>query len=810
MLTNFFKIAWRNIVKNKTFSFINIFGLAMGLACFLLIAMYVFDELSYDRFQDKADRIYRINSDLNFGGSDMKLAVTSDPLGATLKKDYPEVEQFTRIYNSSGAKQVKKGNDFINETKVAHVDSTFFEIFTFPVIEGNIASALNEPNTVVLTELSAVKYFGRTNIVGETIEVDDGTNNLYKVTAVIENMPKNSHFHFDFLFSMDNLDYGFGTYLSHNFHTYLLLKQGTNAKEFDKHFDEVVEKYILPQASQVMDIKSMDDFEKAGNKLSYSLMPVTDIHLHSNRFPELETVGNIRYVYIFGAVALFILLLACINFINLSTANSGSRAKEIGIRKVLGSEKLSLVRQFLAESILTSLLATGLAILIVWGCISVFNDIAAKELSIATLFNPLPFAGVILLSLITGLIAGAYPSFYISSFQPIAALKGKLNLSSHKSYLRNVLVVMQFATAIILIIGTLIVYNQLKYIQHAELGYQKDQVLILDDTYTLGEKAETFKQIIANQPGVKMATMAGYLPVSSSSRSDNTFSTEATMTTTNNLQMQSWNVDYSYIPTLGMEIVQGRNFSKEFGTDSTGIIINETCAQMLGGGNVIGRKIYSSSDGTDMDLTFTIIGVVKNFNFQSLREEIGPLSMKLGNANWSMAFKVEAKNIPVLLKDIETQFKTMAVGKPFSYRFLDDAFDEMYRTEQRMGKLTFAFSVLAIIIACLGLFGLATYMAQQRIKEIGVRKVLGATVFNIVKMLSSDFLKLVALAIVIAFPIGWYAMHKWLEDFAYRTPIHGWVFLVAALVGLGIALFTVSYQAIKAALANPVKSLRTE
>lgn len=810
MIRNFFKIAWRNIVKNKTFSFINIFGLAMGLACFLLIAMYVFDELSYDRFHKQADRIYRINSDLNFGGSDMKLAVTSDPLGSTLKNDYPEVEQFARIYNSNGARQVKKGNDFITEAKVAYVDSTFFEVFTFPAIEGEIASALNEPNTVVLTESTALKYFGKTDIIGETIEVSEGANSIYKITAVIEDMPKNSHFHFDFLFSMDNVNYNFGTYLSHNFHTYLLLKNGTNAREFEKHFDEVIQKYILPQASEVMNIKSMDEFEKAGNGLSYSLMPITEIHLHSNRFPELEPVGNIRNVYIFGAVALFILLLACINFINLSTANSGSRAKEIGIRKVLGSEKRELVRQFLAESVLTALLATCLALIIVWGCLSVFNDIATKEMSMISLFSPITFTGVISLAIITGLIAGAYPSFYISSFQPIAALKGKLNLSSHKSYLRNVLVVMQFATAIILIIGTLVVYNQLTYIQHAELGYQKDQVLIIDDTYPLGEKAEAFKQTVAAMPGVKMASMAGYLPVSSSSRSDNTFATEAAMTTTNTVQMQNWKVDYSYIPTLGMEIVQGRNFSKEFGTDSIGIIINETCAKMLGGGNVIGRKLYAAIDDRGTNEAYTVIGVVKNFNFQSLREEIGPLSMKLGDAYWAMAFKVDAQNIPVLIRDMEKQFKSMAVGKPFSYRFLDDAFDEMYRTEQRMGKLTFAFSVLAIIIACLGLFGLATYMAQQRIKEIGVRKVLGASVLNIVQMLSSDFIKLVGIAAFIAFPIAWFIMHKWLEDFAYRTAIQWWVFLLAGALCVCIALFTVGFQAVKAALANPVKSLRTE
>lgn len=809
MLTNFLRIAWRNILKRKTFSFINIFGLAIGLSSFLMIAMYVIDELSYDRFHEKADRIYRINANVVFGGSELNLAVSSDPMGATLKKDYPEVEQFARIYNSNGSKQVRKGTDYINENDVAHADSTFFEIFTFPAIEGNTANALNEPNTVVISEKASLKYFGRTNTVGETILVNEGADKAYKVTAVIKDMPKNSHFHFDFLFSMDNVDYDFGGYLSHNFHTYLLLKPGTDPESFSRHFPEYINRYVLPQASQLMDIKSMDEFTKAGNRLDYSLMSLKDIHLKSERFPELSPPGNIRYVYIFGSVAIFILLLACVNFINLSTANSGSRAREIGIRKVLGSEKVALVNQFLSESVLTSSLATILALLIVWGCIGFFNDVSGKNLSILDLFSPLPLAAILFLSILVGLIAGIYPAFFIAAFQPIAALKGKLRLSSHKSYFRNGLVIFQFATAMVLMIATTVVFKQISFIRTRNLGFKKEQVLLLDNTYVLGNNFKAFENAVAGLRGVKMVSQAGYLPVSNSARSDNTFSRETVMTSANSFNMQSWNVDYEYIETLGMEIVQGRNFSKEFGTDSSAIIINETCAGMLGG-NPIGKKLYTSSNARDLDVSYTVIGVVKNFHFESLRQSISPLCMRLGNANWTMALKVETNDIEGLVSKIEASFKSFASGKPFSYRFLDESFDEMYRNELRIGKLALVFAILAIFIACLGLFGLATYMAQQRIKEIGIRKILGAGTFNLVQMLSADFVKLVFWASLVAFPLAGYFMYQWLQDFAYRTSLQWWVFALAAFAGLSIALLTVCFQAVKAAIANPVNSLRTE
>ncbi|HEX5653355.1 MAG TPA: ABC transporter permease [Chitinophagaceae bacterium] len=810
MLANYLKIAWRNLVKNKTFSLINIAGLSIGLACFLLIALYVTDELSYDRHHEKHDRIFRINSDIRFGGNDLRMAVSSDMMGATLKKDYPQVEEYTRIYNSSGSKLVKKGNEFITETNVAHADSTLFNVFTIPAVSGDTRTALNEPNTVVISESTAKKYFGNTDVIGKTVETDDNNKTLYKITAVIKDMPRNSHFSYDFIFSMDNVDYGWGNFLSHNFQTYLLLKPGSDYKAFEKNFDQVIDKYILPQAKQFMQINSMEEFEKSGNRLEYSLMPITDIHLHSDRTAETGVNGNIQYVYIFSAVAIFILLLACVNFMNLSTARSANRAREVGIRKVLGTEKKSLISQFLAESTMMVFFSLLLAILLVAFSISYFNDIAGKNLGLSVLLEPRYLLFLLLLPIVVGTLAGLYPAFFLSSFQPVKVLKGKISQGFRKNNFRSALVIFQFFTSIVLIIGTIIVYRQLDYIRNKKIGFNKDQVLVINGTGALGNQADAFKNEVSKMSGVKASSFAGYLPVSNSSRNDNTFSTEAVMNEKNGLNMQIWNIDYDYIPVMGMEITKGRNFSDEFGSDSAGLIINETTAKIIGYDDPIGKKIYSNEQGPSAIDVYTIVGVVKNFHFESLRRNIGPLAMRLGNNKWVTAFKVSAGDVQGLIGNVEKKWKDMAPAMPFSYQFLDEAFDNMYRAEVRIGKIAFAFSLLAILIACLGLFGLATYMAEQRTREIGVRKVLGATVSNIVSMLSKDFLKLVLIAACIAFPFAWWFMNLWLRDFAFRVNIGWWIFITAGAIALLIALLTVGYQAIRAAIANPVKSLRTE
>ncbi|HEY0678495.1 MAG TPA: ABC transporter permease [Chitinophagaceae bacterium] len=808
MFGNYLKTAWRNLLKNKVFSFINILGLAIGLCCFLLIAMYVLDELSFDRYHAKGDRIYRIHSDIRFGGSDLQMPVSSDMMGSTLKKDYPQVEEYTRFYASGGSKLVKKGNEFINENAVTHADSTIFRVFTLPLLAGDPNTALNEPNTVVLSESAAKKYFGSSDVMGKTIETNDNNSTLYKITGIMKDMPENSHFRFDFLFSMDNVDYGWGNYLSHNFYTYLLMKPGVDYKDFEKKFKEYMDRYIIPQARQFMQVSSMEEFEKAGNKLQYSLIPLYDIHLYSDRSFELRPNGNIQYVYIFSAVALFILLIACINFMNLATARSANRAREVGIRKVLGTERKQLIVQFLSESTLMVLIGLIIAILLAGLVLPLFNNMASKSLSIQSLLNWRLLPILIALPFLVGLIAGSYPAFFLSSFQPIEVLKGKLKLGSRSGMLRSVLVVIQFFTSIVLIICTIVIFRQLNFIQNTNLGFSKDQVLIINDAYALGPKTDAFKNEVLRIPGVLSGTFSGYLPVSNSYRNDNTFSPEAVLDSKNGFNMQIWSIDYDYLKTLDMQLLKGRAFSRDFGSDSSAMIINETAAKIMGMDEPIGKKVYSIPDNTL--ISHNIIGVVKNFHFETLRKNVGPLCFVLRRNTGLASFKVDGKKIPSILKEVQAKWKAMAPGMPFNHRFLDESFDEMYRAEQRVSNIALTFSILAIVVACLGLFGLANFISEQRTKEIGIRKVLGLSIQGIVRLLSKDFLKLVIIAFIVAIPVAWYFMHKWLQDFAYRVDISWWIFLMAGFVALMIAMLTVSFQAIKAAMANPIKSLRTE
>jgi putative ABC transport system permease protein len=561
-----------------------------------------------------------------------------------------------------------------------------------------------------------------------------------------------------------------------------------------------------------MNIKSMEEFAKAGNKITYNLMPLTDIHLHSDRIGEMGVNGDIQYVVIFSAVAIFILLLACINFMNLSTARSSNRSKEVGIRKVLGSDKMSLMQQFLAESTLISVIATIIAIVFVWFLIPWFNDLSGKQLSIFELFKLKYLIFLIALPFVVGIFAGGYPAFYLSSFKPIAALKFKLNTGFKRSRMRNVLVVFQFATSIFLIVGTLVIYRQLNYIQTKKLGFNKEQLLIINGTDGLGNNKDAFKDDVSKMSGVVGSAYAGYLPVSNSSRNDNSYSKEPIMDSRNSLNMQTWIADYDYFKLLGMELTAGRNFSKDFGTDTSTLILNETAANLLGYKKPVGEKLYTFYQGNlnGPKVGYTIIGVVKNFHYESLRRNIGPLCFRLGKPSWVTAFKVNTGDIKNLVGNIESKWKTMAPGMPFNYQFLNDEFNKMYSVEQRTGKLGLSFAIIAILIACLGLFGLAAYMAEQRIKEIGIRKVLGASVSGLVTMLSRDFLKLVLISALFAIPFAWWAMNKWLQDFAFRINLGWWVFVAAGVIALIIALVTISFQAIKAASANPVKNLRTE
>jgi putative ABC transport system permease protein len=811
MLKNYLKIAVRNLLRHKMYSFINICGLAIGIACCILILLYINNELSYDSFHKNAKRIFRINQDLKFGATELALPVCSDMMGPILKNDYPQVEEYTRLYVYE-TKMVKQGNDYNKEQKVAYVDSTFFRVFTFDVISGKLGKnniILNEPNTVIISESMALKYFGTANAAGRLLETSDNGGSVYKVVAVIKDMPDNSHFRFDFLFSMKNVSYNnWGNYVSANFHTYLLLKEGVDYKEFDKKLEEYNIKYSFPYAQKYLQIQSKEDFERAGNKLNNSLVPITDIHLYSKRVQEISPSGTIQYVYIFSAVALFILFIACINFMNLTTARSANRAREVGIRKVLGTEKKNLIFQFLTESTLMSFLSVIIAVIFVFYALKYFNDLSGKNFTITDLFSGSILALLFLLPFVIGITAGSYPAFFLSRFMPSEIMKGKLSKGSKHGKLRSALVVFQFTTSIILISGTIIIYSQLNYIQSKDLGYQKDQLLVIDNTYVLGNNVDAFKDEMMKVPGVLSGTVSGFLPIPSQ-RNFSAFTTEPSTVEKGGMTMQRWEIDYDYLKTLGIKLIKGRNFSREFGTDSSAIILNEKAVKQLGYANPIDDKIYTWVDGGRF-VSYNIIGVVKDFNFESLHQEIGSLGFVLQRSTGNCSFKVTAGKIPAILREAENTWKSFSTGMPFSYSFMDESFNEIYKAERRIGVLALSFSVLAILVACLGLFGLAAFMAEQRTKEIGIRKVLGASVPTILIMLSKEFLKWVVIANIAALPVAYYFMNKWLQDFAYRIDISWWVFIVSGVIALLIALATVSLQAIKAAVADPVKSLKYE
>ena len=807
MLKNYFKVAIRNLWRSKGFSFINIFGLAIGITVCLLLMLFVIDELSYDKFNKKADRIYRVDGDIKFGGTHFILAVAPDPMGPTLKKDYPQVEQYVR-FRDRGGFRVKKGNENLQENKVIHVDSTLFDVFTLPMISGDPATALVDPKSVVITEKIAKKYFNSTDVVGKVLVIND-TNN-YKITAVIKNVPAQSHFNFDFFVSMSSIDESRqNNWLSNNFNTYILLKKDIDPAVFVNQMEAMVNKNVGEQAQKYLNI-SLADFKKQGNFDNYSLMPLTKIHLHSDKVGEMGANGNLQYVYIFSAIGIFILLIACINFMNLSTAHSSNRSKEVGVRKVLGSVKKNLITQFLTESILISFIALVFAVAFAALLLPYFNRLAGKEIELGLFSKGWLIPSLLLLVLIVGLLAGSYPAFYLSSFQPVSVLKGKLATGFKSGWFRNSLVVFQFAISIILIIGTVVIYNQLQFIRSKNLGFDREHVLVIKNTYSLGDQAKSFKNELLNIPGIQQVTMTGYLPTGDY-RNDSPLFPDATLDQKKAVSMQNWYVDENYIPTLQMQMVKGRNFSSEMLTDSSAIIINESAAKLLNFDDPLNKTLYYITSLKEKSLKeYHIIGVLKDFNFNSLHQMVSPLALFYSEEKGSLAMRIKTTNISSLIAQVENKWKRMVPGQPFNYSFMDDDFNKIYNNEQRVGKIAMTFSILAILIACLGLFGLVTYAAEQRIKEIGIRKVLGASVPNIVGMLSKDFLKLVIIAAVIAFPVAWWGMNKWLQDFAYRIHISWWIFIAAALVALLIALVTISFKAIRAAVANPVKNLRTE
>ncbi|MFC0514992.1 ABC transporter permease [Mucilaginibacter angelicae] len=801
MIRNYIKTAFRSLRKNVGFTAINVLGLSVGLATCLLIVLFVADELSYDKYNTKADRIFRLTENVKLNGREGSYAGSGEPFKAALQGNFPEIEKIARIipttslFLSPQKFFVRNRNENIQERNVVFSESDLFDVFTLPMIDGNPATSLNEPHSAVITESTAKKYFNKVNVVGQTLTIND--TSTYKITGVIKDLPSQSHFRYDFFLSFSSIpeshQHGWGFSGVHN---YLLLKPGANVRKLEAELTKVDEKNSFNPSV----------WTSNGNYLKIELKPVTDIHLRSLSLYELDKGGSMQYVYIFSVISVFILLIACVNFMNLSTARSANRAKEVGVRKVLGSTRKYLIAQFLTESVLVTLLATVIAVVVAWMLMPVFNQMSGKTLAFTSQSAIWLFPSLVVVVLVVGFLAGSYPAFVLSAFQPIEVLKGKLATGFKGSFLRGFLVVFQFSISIFLIIGTLVIYNQLSFIHNKNLGFDRSQVLVVRNTNVLGKQAKILKQEISRMPGVVNATMSLYTPTGQDRNMTGLFPDQI-IDIKKDMLTEFWPVDEDYINTMGIKLISGRNFSTQMATDSAAIIVNEAFVKMYGEKNPLNKTVYRDSYGIQ---PYHIVGVVKNFNFSSLKDKIGPAALVYADDYGAISVRIKPSNIPAFIDQVQTKWKQLAPNHQFTYSFMDEDFDATYRSEQRIGQLFISFSALAILIACLGLFGLAAYAAEQRNKEIGIRKVLGASVTTIVGMLSKDFIKLVFIAILISSPIAWFMMNKWLQDFAYRVNIQWWVLAIAGAVAILIAFVTISFQSIKAALANPVKSLKSE
>ena len=806
MWRNYLNTAIRNLWKQKYYTLINVLGLALGLACFLFILAYVKDELSYDRYHEKADRIYRADFKGHIFGQEFDLTEVGDPFGPTVLESYPEVVQQARL-RDHGSYLVRYENNSYREDEVVFADSTFFQVFTFPLLKGNPQTALAEPGAVVITPAVAKKYFGDEDPIGKTLVLDNEYN--HRVTGIMEEMPKNTHFYYNMLLSMPSLEESRSNqWVSNNFHTYLVLKEGADPRALEAKFPQIIETHIGRQLEQYMGM-AIDDFFKAGNSAEYSLFPLTKIHLHSNKFDELSPNSDIRYVYIFSFIGAFILLLACINFMNLATARSSNRAKEVGLRKVVGARRRQLVGQFLSESVLLSLIALLIAVLLMQLAMPYFNQLSGKNLNLWRADTGWLWAAMGGLALLVGLLAGSYPAFFLSAFRPVQVLQGLLSRGGGAGVFRNVLVVFQFTITIALMVGALVINKQLQFIQNKKLGFSKEQVLILNDAYALGNNALPFKERVLQIPGVKSATFSGYLPTPSY-RSSTSYFMGKNPTPENSHILFRFEADPDYISTLGMEMVKGRDFSGENPSDSSAVILNEAAVKIFKLEDPLGQEISHLGEDPSQAQAYRVIGVVRDFHFSSLRDKIEPLVLHCGDSKGYLAMKVNTGDIQALATALKREWDAFAPNQPFGYDFMDDDFNTMYDSEVRIGRIVGLFTFLAVFIACLGLLGLAAYTAERRTKEIGIRKVLGAPARNLFLLLAKEFTRWVAIACVIALPVAYLAMQNWLQGFEYRVRVDAGTLLLAALAALLAALATVSYHALRAVRRNPVEALRYE
>ena len=806
MYQNYFKISWRSLVKQKMYSAIKIGGLALGITACFLIALFVIDELSFDRHHEKGDRIYRVVGVLE--GEETSRDVDLPPPAATaFETDYMEVEKAGRINPSplfgAGANELRRSDRIENthEEGFTFFDQKLLEILQPKMISGRIEDALAKPYTLVITKRKAEKYFPNEDAVGKQMVLNDNQSQPYTVGGVMEDFPSNTVFQYDFLLTLTNVEFWQGEQTwwgASNYPTFLLLKPGVDVEALEKKMTKgIIEKYLMPMAIQSGEPNAIEIFKRA----HLELQPVKDIHLGADVRDGLSH-GDMRFIWLFGAVAGFIVLIASINFINLSTARSSNRAKEVGLRKTVGSTRSYLINQFLSESFLFSCIAFSIGILLAWIALPYFNILADKNISFpweAWWLLPVFISGI----LVVGLISGIYPAFYLSSFNPVNVLKGKISRGSKSSSARSMLVVFQFTVSIILIIGTAVIYRQMNYILNKKIGYDKEQVILLEGAGTLGDKAPRLKDELLKLSQVQHVSICDYLPVRGTKRNGNTFHKEGMEKIEKGIIGQRWTVDADYIKTMGINIVEGRDFNKDQRSDSSAVIINQAMAKQLNLTNPIGSRIQNWS-------VYTVIGVVEDFHYESMKENIQPLLMVLGNSPTLISVKVNTTDMRSAVESISAVWDRFSPNQPIRYNFLDDRYAMMYADVQRMGSIFTTFAVLAIIVACLGLFALSAFMVEQRSKEISIRMVLGASMNSVFRLLTQNFLILIMISFVIASPIAWYLMNQWLKDFIYKTDITLDIFWISGACALLVALATVSYQAIRAAMANPVTNLRSE
>ena len=783
MFKNYSKVALRNLRKHKGYAIINIAGLAAGMAVCILILLWVQDEANYDRFNANADQIYRVCFSDLWSGNRVKFASTPTGISPSLQQDFSEVIESSRYYRLKGILVSYEGKKFVEEY-VSLADPSLFAIFSFPFIKGDPQSALADPRSVVLSERAAVKYFGSIDPVGKTLTIGSSTD--FMVKGVLKNIPTNSHLRFEVLlpFSfLKELGVDLQQWTNWAYYTYILVHPESHKIE-DRRLTEYYQAHV-------------SGFEN----VQMHLLPLKDIHLRSQAIGGMGADGDIKYVYVFSLIAFFVLLIACINFMNLSTAKSGIRAKEVGMRKVAGARRRDIVRQFFGESLLQAFVSLFFAIVLVKALLPLFNQITAKELSLDLMGNLFLYIGLIGIAVFTGIVAGSYPALFLSSFHPVSVLKG-LGSSQTKvrTVFRKVLVITQFSLTIVMIIGTIIIYNQIRFMRDKKLGFDKDHLVVLSLTRSLMENCDAFKQEILRNPGILEATLA-------SSRQFHSTPSDLWRgdTADKNVRIFLNKVDEDYLETFGMEMAEGRFFSREFSGDKENFVLNETAVKVMGLEDPVGMPLTISGQKG------TVVGVIKDFHFETLGQRIGALCLISPGKDFRYLFaRVSPQNLDATISFVQGVWQKFESNYPFHYQFFDDDFDSLYRSERRIGTIVGYFAGLAIFISCLGLFGLAAFMAERRTKEIGIRRVLGASSMEIVVLLSKEFAKWVLVSNAIAWPVAYFIMKKWLANFAYRTEIGAGIFFTSAGLALGIALLTVSFQSVKAAAANPVDSLRYE